>query len=147
LAAASGSIKNKISARLGSAAACAALGILGLCLAAPLLNDFELVKEFEIPFLGLVNRYNVGMEFIYLTVLLCSIFTTAVGNAFAFVSFARERTKINPLIIKTALCVVGFFASNIGFSAFVGKVYPVFGVVGLLEIIVVAFAYFRVAEK
>jgi uncharacterized membrane protein YkvI len=143
LAAASGTITSKKSARAGSLAAAFALAVLGICMAAPLLNDLEFVKEFEIPFLALVNKYNSAVEYIYLTVLLCSIFTTAVGNAFAFVSFVRERTGFDPLLIKAALCAVGFFASNIGFSVFVGKIYPIFGIVGLLEIIVVAFAYFR----
>lgn len=111
--------------------------LLGVCFALPLLINFDFLAGLELPMLGLAQSYGKGIEYFYIFLLLAAIFTTAVSNGFAVIEWLSRRLKVNKLLIKIMVTVSGIVVAHIGFSVFVGKAYPVFGYVGLFEIVVI----------
>lgn len=90
------------------------------------------ILEFEIPTLQLASMKGVAIKFIYGIILLFAIFTTAISSGFAFL----ESNKSDYNIRNFLLCVIAFLISDIGFSNLVNSVFPVFGYIGIVLLIV-----------
>ena len=123
-----------------------ALGLIGLVLGAVILIYYHDVKELEIPLLGIVTRYAEFIQSIYIIVLISAMFTTAVANGYGIIQRLREYSFLKRLSNNTIILLVIVSAalfSRIGFSNMVSKVYPVFGYVGLLQIIIISVFYIR----
>jgi len=147
LAAVSHIVNDKKNALTGAIVSGGILVLLGLFLIIPLMNDFEFIKQFELPMLALIYKHNYALEYLYLIILMLAIFSTAVGNAFIFMEFLRKRVNLNPHTLKIILCICGFFTAHLGFSNIVRKIYPVFGIIGFLEIIAITYAFVRNRER
>lgn len=121
------------------------LTLLGICFALPLMLDSSLIN-IELPMLSIARNHGKIIEVLYIFILLASILTTAVSNGFAAVEWLHARLKINKFIIKIIVVTFGIMFAHIGFSNFVGRIYPIFGIIGLFEIIMVI-TYFLSGEK
>ena len=78
--------------------------------------------------LGLVYKYLYGI------IIIGAIITTAISSAYGFlnnVSKTKEKYLKNNLLI----CLVSIFVSFLGFSNLVNNLYPVFGILGLLQLL------------
>lgn len=122
------------------------LGIIGLILGIVVLIYYNDVKGLEIPLLAIVMKYSSFIQYIYISVLLSAMFTTAVANGFGLISRIKDNLcpegKDNTIVIL--LVIIGAIAvSGIGFSTMVGKVYPVFGYAGIFEILVIVIFFIR----
>jgi uncharacterized membrane protein YkvI len=124
----------------------AALTLLGLCLALPLLLHYKNVASAEIPLLMVVMGYGPFFTGLYMAVLLCAIFSTAATNAFAVVEWCFARWKIDKKLISALLCAAGLAAAHIGFSNIVGYAYPVFGWLGAFETAVILMTWRRAVK-
>ncbi|MCL2462009.1 MAG: hypothetical protein FWF44_05035 [Defluviitaleaceae bacterium] len=120
----------KLSGILGGGA----MTLLGLCLLVPLLLNYSGILRVEIPILHIAGKYGQGFGYMYLGVLFCAIITSSVSNAFAMIRWLTASFRIKPVVANAAIALLGFGVAHVGFSVFVGKVYPVFGLVGLVEI-------------
>lgn len=110
------------------------MALMGACMGAVLYIHYETVKGLEIPMLAIVGKYHSIIKNIYIFMLLAAIFTTAVGNGFGAVKWLESKLSVNPYFIKLLFLAVAGGMSWIGFSGFVGKLYPLFGFIGLLEL-------------
>ncbi|MDR3091229.1 MAG: hypothetical protein LBU36_03380 [Clostridiales bacterium] len=119
----------------------ASLGLLslGLCVSLPF-------RKAAGPFGQIPMLYAArgGLRAFYAAVLVAAIITTAVGNFYAFVTWAAEsvaapkrRKKAAKIVIAAFFAVLGARLSSFGFSSFVTKVYPVFAVTGLAQFLCV----------
>ncbi|MCL2352633.1 MAG: hypothetical protein FWC55_08900 [Firmicutes bacterium] len=111
----------------------AVMTVLGLCLLVPLLLNYAGILRVEIPLLHVAGKYGQGFGYMYLAVLFCAIITASVSNAFAIKRWLTASLGIKPTAANAGLALCGFGLAHVGFSVFVGKVYPVFGAVGLVE--------------
>ncbi len=107
--------------------------ILAVSIMLPLYLRFDQVFGLEIPMLGILHEYGDLIRYFYLIILLCAIFTTAVANGFVFIEWVSGKfeRKLAVTIVVTVFAVV---FSHIGFSGFVNVVYPIFGVVGVIQV-------------
>jgi len=115
--------------------------LLGISMSLPLFSQYDKIHSAHMPILNIVLDYNV-LKYIYVIILLSAIFTTALANGFSLIQNFESRTG-NKLFIKIFLTIWGIAAAQIGFSVFIEKVYPFFGVIGLFEGITIIRAAFK----
>lgn len=117
------------------------IGAIGLLFVLALsLNAAELA-DIEIPMLALAARQGAIPKYAYILLLIAAIFTTAAANAFAAARWLATRTNIGSIRARVAVCVLGALAAHLGFSLIVGRVYGIFGYLGLVKMIVI-FVFF-----
>lgn len=121
---------SKFGAVLGGTVLAAMGGLIGIVL----IEEGNSVLNFDIPMLMVLKGRGRVVEFIYIIVLLGAIITTAAANGFGAVKWLEGKVKINRTKIDFALCAVAFGASFLGFGGFTDRIYPVFGILGILEI-------------
>lgn len=97
--------------------------LLGNC------NIFKL----EMPIIEIVKRYGSIYKIIYLVLVGISIFTTAISTGFGFLNNSSNQNNFKRNLYL--MLFVGIFVSQISFSMLVTLLYPVLGIIGFIEII------------
>lgn len=90
----------------------------------------------EIPILGIINSRNSLFFYIVKSGILLAIITTAVSSEYAFlkeISSSENKYLRNLFIIS----VVSIFISQIGFQSLVENLYPIFGVLGIINLFII----------
>lgn len=103
-----------------------------------LINVDISFDRLEMPIIYVVtNKFN-KFKTAYGIVILISIFTTAASIG---ISFLENICKTKKAFLKIAIimCITGIIFSNFGFSNLVKILFPVFGYLGLLQIILISF--------
>lgn len=114
-----------------------AVGVFSiLCIVGVLLYNvinlfFPKIMVFELPTLKLASMLGDSVGFIFGFIILFAIFTTAISCGFALLEMNEKYYMIKSIII----CLIGFILSNYGFSHLVNLLFPIFGYVGVAEII------------
>ncbi|GMQ59509.1 membrane protein [Vallitalea sediminicola] len=130
-------VKSKFIARLGSLLAGIALGMIGIILGFVILVHYSDIQGIEIPMLAIVMRYAKVLQYIYIVVLICAMFTTAVANGYGILSKLKLSTAKHGKIKLAVFILFAVIFSQIGFSNMVGKIYPIFGYIGVFEVILI----------
>lgn len=127
--------------RQGCAFGASLLASIGLFFMATLMWSltaayYGTLKDVEIPLMWIAKKagrtYSVAAVFI----LLFAMLTTAVGVGFAFMSSFSRKHRVS--YTYALLCLVmGIPVAHIGFSRLISFVYPVFGIVGIIFVILV----------
>lgn len=110
------------------------MAVLSFAIYGLLLKGQFFIKELELPLLEITFEFGKVFQYIYGFVIMISIFTSAISTGYSFlenVSKDKKTYKRNLIII----CTIGIFISNIGFSNLVQILYPLFGFLGLIQII------------
>ncbi len=136
-------ISSKKVALLGGLLGGLAMTFLALCIFLPLLINYTSVAFSDIPLLQILDNQSDLFYFLYLAILICAIFTTAVANGYGFINWLQKHVALKPTTLKIIVVLGACVTSYAGFSNFVSKVYPVFGIIGLIQIIMIIFTYFR----
>ena len=91
-------------------------------------------KNIQLPIIfiasSLGNRYKV----VYGILIFIAIYTSAVSTGFAFLKNVTK-TEVEYKKIALAVCVAGIIVSNFEFSKLVSFMYPIFGYIGIMQII------------
>lgn len=132
--------KRKI-ARWGGILGGIGLGILGLSIGGTTLIYYNTINMLEIPMLGILMNYPNILKKIYMVVLLAAMYTTAIANGYGVVENLVERYKIKKGRIIIGVSILGLLGAQIGFSNIVSKVFPIFGYIGLFEILIIMVYY------
>ena len=140
LAAASKLAKTKRDSLLGGIIGGGVITLLGIAMSLPLFLYYAEIISLEIPFLHITKDFGKYFNFLYLTILISALLTTAACNAFAVMQWLETRGFTNKIKTAAIICVLAIAAAHIGFSNIVIFVYPVFGFLGLFKIIVIIFS-------
>ncbi len=108
--------------------------VLSFAIYGLLLKGQFFIKELELPLLEITLEFGKIFQYIYGFVIMVSIFTSAISTGYSFlenVSKDKKAYKRNLII----MCIIGILVSNIGFSNLVQILYPLFGILGFLQII------------
>ena len=87
--------------------------------------------------LAIVMRYAKVLQYIYIVVLLSAMFTTAVANGYGILSKLKLKDTRYGKIKLALFILAAVIFSQIGFSNMVGKIYPIFGYIGVFEVILI----------
>lgn len=96
------------------------------------------VEQFnlEMPIIGIVKKYGFIYKNAYLLIIGISIFTTAVSSGCGFLNnCSKDEKSFKRNLILMSISAI--FLSQIPFSTLVNLLYPVLGIVGIIEIIVI----------
>lgn len=112
--------------------------ILSFCINGLLLRNPYLVKKLQLPLLEITKSFGASYKNIYSFIIMASIFTSAISAGYSFlknVSKTQKSYKINLILINIGAIIV----SKIGFSKLVEILYPFFGLLGLLQILLIIY--------
>ena len=88
----------------------------------------------EFPLAVVAGASGKGPGLLYMGVFLTAVLTTAVCNGLAASDFARENMTADTKKIMLFMLISAFPISFVSFTAFVSKIYPLFGFAGILQL-------------
>jgi len=97
--------------------------------------NYEALTKVEVPLLFIALRLGHGFYIGAVGVLLSAMMTTAIGLGYAFARGIKSRFNISYSAALTAL-FAGFPATTFGFSRMIDILYPLFGALGILFLII-----------
>lgn len=130
-------LDNKKTAKYGGLIGGLTLGIMGVCLGLGLLVNYEQVAPLQLPMLQIASKYGITIEGFYIFMLILAMYTTAVINGYSAIAWAVKKFKINKSIFTLLFITAGIIAGQLQFSEFIRVIYPLFGYIGMFEIIVI----------
>lgn len=127
-------VKNKKEARIISTLTFIIMSVLSISIYL-LMNTFSSeIKNIELPIVYIANTLGNFGKYIYGIVILIAIFTTAVSAGYGFLV---NTTKSRKTYLKLAgiICLMAIFVGQISFSNLISILYPIFGYLGIIQII------------
>lgn len=113
--------------------------ILSISIFFLLLNaNIKEIENQEMPIVYIISNYFNKYKKIYAFIVLASIFTTAISVGIGFLQNISENSNSYPQFVLF-MCITSLLMSNIGFSKLLNFIYPVFGYIGILQIVIIFF--------
>lgn len=91
------------------------------------------LEGIELPLIHVVKQYGIIYEYIYGIVIVAAIYTSAIAAGYGFAENCSKSEKAYKKICMI-ICVTAVPISKIGFSYLVNAFYPIFGLLGLIQI-------------
>ncbi len=123
------------------------LSVLGICIFCLLLRNPN-VYMFELPMVEVAKDFGRVCKYIYGGVVGVAIFTSAISAGYGFLQNEvakrefkrgdvekRQNKYYQKLLL--GICIVAPIISNFGFSTLVSRLYPIFGILGLLQMFLI----------
>ena len=107
------------------------LAIAIFLLLASLKIDYS---KIEMPAVFAINNCYSQFSTSYGIVILFSIFSTAISIGISFLKSIKKNKNSYPQIV-VIMCISGVFISNFGFSNLVKLLFPIFGYIGIMQIL------------
>lgn len=107
-----------------------ALAIYGLILKIDInVNNIELPTVYIASMSGKIYKYMYGI------IILVSIYTSAISAGYGILeNYIHKPKKYKNIAIL--MCISAAFISNIGFSTLINLLYPIFGCLGIIQILI-----------
>lgn len=132
------SLTNKISTKKQNIIVSIFVGIIMLILSIIiflLMNTFiNEIFKIEIPLVYIASSLGKKFKYIYGIVILIAIFTTAIGSGYGFLTNVTKNRK-SYILCTATICLISILAGQIGFSSLINLLYPIFGYLGIIQII------------
>ena len=93
------------------------------------------IKRIEMPVSYVISTQLSKLKVLYGIVILTSILTTAISLIAGLMQNVKE--KSNKKIMLCLICISSIFISQIGFSALINFLYPIFGYIGIIQILLI----------
>ncbi len=107
--------------------------ILSLFIYIILLKSNIDIIEFDLPIIYIVKQYGSVFKYLYGVVIVISIFTSIISAGYSFLKNSIKNKKKYSKLLKV-MCISSIFITNIGFSNLVNTLYPIFGILGIVQI-------------
>ena len=104
------------------------------------------IQNVELPLIYIVNKFGNVYKYICGIVIVSAIYTSAIAAGYSFVQNCSKSKKTYKKIC-IFLCIFAIPISKLGFSYLVTLLYPVFGMLGLIQVIYIVFTRKRVEKK
>lgn len=110
------------------------MNLLSILIYLLLVNVNVDFKQLEMPIIYVISNNFGNFKFIYGIIILIAIFTTSISVG---IGFLNNTCKDRKELVKNAkiLCILSVIISPIGFSNLVKVLFPLFGYLGLIQII------------
>ncbi len=107
------------------------LGIMVVLTYLALHKYLPAVLQFEVPMLYVAGQISITAKRVYTLVLWMGILTTATANAYGFAQRFARLTGISYSVSLFLCMTLALPVSGQSFSGLVGKIYPLFGILGV----------------
>ena len=112
------------------------LGIMVFCM----LTQIDInINNLEMPVVYIASKKSEIYEKLYGIVILSSILTTSVSLGTGLLKNICVKSKKQYLKISILICLTSIIVSNIGFANLINLLYPIFGYIGIMQIIKLIF--------
>jgi uncharacterized membrane protein YkvI len=126
--------KDKKSIIVISVVCCLIIIILAFSIYGLLLRGSKEIFELEMPLIEITSEFGKLFKYVYGFVIATAIFTSVISTGYSFLkNVSTSKKDYNNISI--IMCLTGIVVSNIGFSNLVKVLYPLFGVLGIMQII------------
>ena len=142
-----GSVLRIGDAEKGGAAGGCIIGLIITCAALAIAANLPAVKDTQIPMLMIVNNIHHIFGWIYAVVIFALIFNTAFSLYYATARRLAGSNVKKMRLYLLFLVTVGYVCSFGGFTSLVSYMYPILGYLGILLLIVLAFAWWKERES
>lgn len=139
----SNKIKTKKEIRIITFITTIILLVLSVCIFQILNLSKNNMAYIELPILKILSNTKI-QEFLYSLVIIIAIYTTAVSAGYGFLESIKDKRKYK--IISAVICFVSIPISYIGFGKLINIMYPLFGTIGMYQIILI-FKKYSIAKK
>ncbi|MBR3255614.1 MAG: hypothetical protein IKF97_05320 [Clostridia bacterium] len=92
------------------------------------------IAELEMPIVYVVSNMFAFLKYLYGFVIVASIFTTSISLGISFLQNV-SKTKKSYSQIAVIMCITSVFISQFGFANLVNLLYPIFGYLGIMQIL------------
>lgn len=96
------------------------------------------ISKLEMPVIYVIKHFYSTFIHIYTFIILASIYTTAISIGMSFLENICLNNRLYPQIVLI-MCITGFLFSGFGFSNLIATLYPMFGYLGLAQILLLVF--------
>ena len=127
-------IKNKKQIKTISILSSCIIFILGLIIYLLLTNINTDISKIEMPAVYAISIVFPKFQFVYGIVILLSIFSTAISMGISFLKNIIKDKKTFPQFVGI-MCISSVLISNIGFSNLIKMLFPLFGYLGIVQIL------------
>ncbi|WP_100330733.1 YkvI family membrane protein [Bacillus xiapuensis] len=90
------------------------------------------ISRYEIPMAKVVEQLMPAFHYIYVFLIYGEIFTSVVGNAYGLKQQLESHVNWSPAVLLSLIFGAGFLLSQISYSTLLGFLYPLFGMISLL---------------
>ena len=94
------------------------------------------IQNLEMPVAYVISNIYPYLKIIYAIILLASILTTSISLGNSFIENVAKEKKQKTKILNF-ICISSVLVSGIGFSNLVNNLYPIFGYLGLIQILAI----------
>lgn len=94
------------------------------------------ISTLQMPAVYVIGKFFYSLKMVYGFIILASIFTTSISVGMSLLQNATKNKK-SYTQFAIILCITSVVISKIGFSNLVNTLYPIFGYLGLMQIIAV----------
>lgn len=92
------------------------------------------ISSLEMPIVYVVSKMHIFLKYIYGFVIISSIFTTSISLGISFLQNVSNNKK-SYTQIAVIMCITSVFVSQFGFANLVNLLYPIFGYLGIAQIL------------
>lgn len=110
--------------------------ILAIIIFSLLLRSNNYTYNLELPLVEISAQFGVVFKYLYEIIIIISIFTSSIGAGYSFLKNV-SKSKKQYIIYLILINITGIMVSNIGFSKLVEYLYPLFGLLGIFQIILI----------
>lgn len=110
------------------------LAISGLLIYGAINGYYPSIASVELPTLAIAEKSSTFFRNYYSIVMLFAIFTTAFSCGYSFLRMSKEQNYFRNTFL---VCVLSVFFSKIGFSNMINLFFPIFGYLGIIQIVVI----------
>lgn len=111
------------------------MAVMSILIFMLLLKSDKEISSLEMPIVYVIRRFFPKYKIIYAFIILASIFTTAVSLGIGFLQNMCKNINTYPQFV-IFMCITSLIISKIGFSKLVNLLYPFFGYLGIIQILV-----------
>ena len=107
--------------------------MLAIILYVILLNGGASLNNVELPSVWIMGKTGTIFKYICGLVVVLAIYTSAIAAGHSFIENQKDAKRLLTII----LCISAIFVYKIGFSNLVKVLYPVFGLIGLVQLVAI----------
>lgn len=129
-------ITNRKQIRILSLICTVILGILAFVIFGLLIKSDIGIQFLELPTVYVAGQIGTIYKYVYGIIILVAILTSALSAGYGILENYLHKEKTYKKI-AILMCTSALFVSNIGFSNLINSLYPIFGLLGLIQILLI----------
>jgi uncharacterized membrane protein YkvI len=97
------------------------------------------IQQFEIPMGHIIQRLGLPIQVMYSCVIFGEIFTTFIAGLYGLTLQLQHNTRLSYTTWLCILLAISYFVSQMGFSALLSTLYPLFGCISLIWFLMIIY--------